>query len=117
MEFHAGNTITGLIKRILSKSTIEARFIPLTDWNQTRQSASELKDDQGLVVFMARRGMVSYEPYMAELPDFINRNLQQNNYLLVYPFSELNEQQTEKRAISNHDDFAAIGTVIGKLFK
>ncbi len=117
MEFYADGKITGILKRIIRKANIEASLNEVTGWEETGRIASGLKADEGLIVLMAKRGMVSYLPQMSLLPDFLTQNLQNNNYLLIYPFSEVKEEDMEKRSISNHDDFAAIGNIIGRLFK
>ena len=117
MDFYSGEIISEILTRIIKKSNIEAKFYNLTDWQQAEQIAERVSSNEGLIVLMAKRGMVSYFPQMSLLPDFINKHLHGNNYLLIYPFSTTEEELTEKRSISNHDDFAAIGNVIGKLFK
>ena len=61
--------------------------------------------------------MKSYIPQMRLIPELLNRNLRDNNYLLVFPFSEFDENDVEKRSVGNHDDFMEIGNVIKKIFK
>jgi len=54
---------------------------------------------------------------MQNVPEILNKNLNKNNYILIYPFSKIDKTVTEKRAVSNLDDFADIGKIIGRIFK
>lgn len=116
MEFHTTNGIITILKRILEKSNIETAFYLLENWSNV-DSLLNLENDEGLIVMMAKRGMKSYHPQMGTLPYLLNQKLKDSNYLLVYPFSELNDSDVEKRSISNHDDFTEISQIIGKLFR
>jgi hypothetical protein len=89
----------------------------MNSWKDGEKTAAELKEDEALIVFMAKRGMKSYIPQMRLIPELLNRNLRDNNYLLVFPFSEFDENDVEKRSVGNHDDFMEIGNVIKKIFK
>lgn len=117
MEFHTTPNNITILKRIKEKANIETIFKTIEDWNTVTNLASELGDDQGLILMMAKRGMSSYMPEMNALPYLLNQKLQDRNYLLIYPFSELREEETERRSINNHYDFAEIGQIIGRLFK
>jgi len=117
MEFHSSENIIRILKRIIQKANIEASFKVFEDWNGANALASGLDTDDGFIVLMAKRGMVSYLPQMNAMPYLLNQKLRNSNYLLIYPFSELSDEETERRSISNHDDFKEIGQIIGKLFK
>ncbi|WP_407430084.1 cation:proton antiporter [Arcticibacter sp.] len=117
MEFRTTEHIITILKRIRKKANIEATFTPIDNWNDISDMAAELGSDNGFIALMAKRGMVSYNHQMSRLPYLLNRKLRDHNYLLIYPFSELSAEKTERRSISNHDDFAEIGQIIGKLFR
>ncbi|NPA09092.1 MAG: cation:proton antiporter [Chlorobi bacterium] len=115
--FYASETILDILQKIIKKANIEAEFIIMNSWKDGEKTAAELKEDEALIVFMAKRGMKSYIPQMRLIPELLNRNLRDNNYLLVFPFSEFDENDVEKRSVGNHDDFMEIGNVIKKIFK
>ncbi|GAA4320027.1 cation:proton antiporter [Compostibacter hankyongensis] len=117
MSFHTSENIIAILKRVIKKANIEAEFNVLQNWEEAEHAAGELKDDEGLIILMAKRGMTSYLPQMRAIPDFLNHHLHENNYLLIYPFSAVEEGSLERRSVSNHRDFAEIGKVIGKIFK
>jgi len=116
MSFYGNEKTMQLLKRIAKKATIEATFHTLTSWEEAQERAFNLKEDEGLVIMMADRGMYSYVPQMQDVPDLLNKRVN-NNYMLIYPFSKTEKNITEKRSISRHDDFAEIGKVIGNVFK
>ncbi|MCF2218251.1 cation:proton antiporter [Chryseobacterium sp. PS-8] len=115
--FYASETILDILQKIIKKANIEAEFIIMNSWKDGEKTAGELKEDEALIIFMAKRGMISYIPQMRLIPELLNRNLSNNNYLLIFPFSEFDENDVEKRSVGNHDDFMEIGNVIKKIFK
>lgn len=115
--FYTSETILDILQKIIKKANIEAEFIIMNSWKDGEKTATELKEDEALIVFMAKRGMKSYIPQMRLIPELLNRNLHNNNYLLIFPFSEFDENDVEKRSVGNHDDFMEIGNVIKKIFK
>jgi Kef-type K+ transport system membrane component KefB len=117
MRFYAGSETVKVLKRIITKANIEAKFTIVNSWREAENAALNVEADEGLIVMMADQGMQSYFPQMRNVPELLNSNLNNRNYILIYPFSKTYENPAEKRAVSNHDDFAEIGQIIGKIFK
>lgn len=117
MSFYASESTIGLLKKIIKKVNIEADFNIITEWEDAENRARKVKDDEGLIVILAKRGMVSYFPKMRHIPDFLNSHLYDKNYLLIYPFSKTKENNPEIRSVRNHDDFVEIGNIIKKIFR
>lgn len=117
MSFYANDKTTEILKSIIKKANIEAIFNTVTTWQEAQEAACTLEQDEGLIVLMADRGMHSYISQMQNVPEILNKNLNNNNYILIYPFSKIDKTVTEKRAVSNLDDFADIGKIIGRIFK
>jgi Kef-type K+ transport system membrane component KefB len=117
MSFYANDKTTEILKSIIKKANIEAVFNPVTTWQEAQEAACNLEEDEGLIVLMADRGMHSYFSQMQNVPEILNKNLNKNNYILIYPFSKIDKTVTEKRAVSNLNDFADIGKIIGRIFK
>lgn len=117
MSFYANDKTTEILKSIIKKANIEAVFNTVTTWQEAQETACNLQQDEGLIILMADRGMPSYFSQMQQVPEILNKNLNNNNYILIYPFSKIDKTVTEKRAVSNLDDFADIGKIIGKIFK
>lgn len=117
MSFYANEKTINVLKSIIKKSNIEAVFNAVTSWQQAEDIAGSIEEDEGLIILMADRGMYSYFPQMKDVPEILNKKLHNNNYLLIYPFSKIDNTVTEKRSVSNLDDFADIGKIIGRIFK
>lgn len=117
MSFYANDKTNSVLRSIIKKANIEAVFNTITTWQEGQEAALNLEEDEGLIILMADRGMDSYISPMQNVPEILNKNLSNNNYILIYPFSKIDKTVTEKRAVSNLDDFADIGKIIGKIFK
>ena len=117
MSFYANEKTNEILKSIIKKANIEAVFNTVTTWQEGHEAALNLEQDEGLILLMADRGMDSYFSQMQNVPEILNKNLSNKNYILIYPFSKIDKTVTEKRAVSNLDDFADIGKIIGKIFK
>ncbi|WP_294824260.1 cation:proton antiporter [uncultured Flavobacterium sp.] len=116
MNFYATREIIEILKSIKTKVNIEASFSETESWDEAELAAGKVGQDTGLIVMMADRGMDSYFEKMRNVPDLLNESYNQNNYILIYPFSTVSETELEKRAVSNHKDFAEIGNIIGRVF-
>lgn len=117
MTFYAPENILDILQKIIKKANIEAEFIIMNTWRDGEKTAAQLKEDEGLIVMMAKRGMQSYTPPMRLMPELLNKFLKNNNYLLIYPFSDYDKNNLETRSVGNHNDFMEIGNVIQKIFK
>ncbi len=115
--FYAPENIIGILQKIIKKANIEAEFIIMNTWKDGEKTAAELKEDEALILFMAKRGMQSYVPRMRLIPELLNKSLKNNNYLLIFPYSEYAQNDAEIRSVGNHDDFMEIGNVIKRIFK
>lgn len=117
MHFHATERMISLLKRIVSKSNIEADFSAIMNWDEAQGRADNLDRDEGLIIIMADRNLFSYSSQMHSVPDYLNKQTVDNNYILIYPFAKERSAVVESRSVNNADDFAAIGKMISKVFK
>lgn len=115
--FYTPENILEILQKIIKKANIEAEFIIMNSWRDGEKTAAQLKEDEALIVFMAKRGMQSYIPQMRIIPELLNKYLNNNNYLLIFPFSEFDKNNPEIRSVGNHGDFMEIGNIIQKIFK
>ncbi len=111
------NTIS-VIEKIRNKVNIDANFIVFTDWNDFAKITETMKDDDALILLMAKREMVSFLPQMQNVPQYLNEYFSEKNYLLIYPYRNDEETyQKNVRDIGNADDFVEIGNIVGRIFK
>jgi len=117
ITFYASEEILNILQRIIKKANIEAEFIIMSRWKDGEETAAQLKDNEALIIFMAKRGMKSYIPQMRLIPELLNKNLSDKNYLLIFPFSEFDSTNSEKRSVGNHNDFMEIGNIVNNVFR
>jgi len=117
ITFYASEEIVNILQRIIKKANIEAEFIIMSRWKDGEETAAQLKDNEALIIFMAKRGMKSYIPQMRLIPELLNKNLSDKNYLLIFPFSEFDSTNSEKRSVGNHNDFMEIGNIVNNVFR
>lgn len=123
--FYSDESTIKILEKIKKKSTIDAEFIILNSWMELPTIAEQMKDNEGLILMMAKRGMRSYLPEMQNVHQMLEDNFKENNYLLVFPHKQLEQTDHKtlrgnyqsKRGFNNPNDFAEIGNMIGKLFK
>lgn len=72
-----------------AKTSVEVTFQQLDHMEDFLVLARNVSRDDLLVVVSARKGTISYQPYLENIPGRLSRHFRDNNVLLVYP-----EQQT-----------------------
>ncbi|MET3731695.1 cation:proton antiporter [Moheibacter stercoris] len=116
LQFYASQNTLTVLKRIHQRFTIEAKFETIPNWMKLQSIYEKVGENDGLIVFMAKRGMKSYLNQMQYIPSVLNAQFSEKNYLLIYPFDEDRELSQEVRSINNHGDFEEIGKIVKKLF-
>ena len=120
VDFYVFEPTVRVLKRIIRKVNIEAKFNVIDKWQDVEAAAKQIGDDEALVILMAKRGMNSYVPQMRFVPDMLNSSFSDKNYLLIFPHTAVGDAASnglERRSVSNHGDFAEIGNIVRKLFK
>ncbi|QLC64877.1 cation:proton antiporter [Flavobacterium sp. LPB0248] len=117
MSFYGKEKTLNILKRIAKKASIEATFDVFENWEDAQQTALNIEENEGLIIMMGDKGMHSYFSRMRDIPDLLNLKFSNNNFMLIYPFSKTTSNNTEKRSVSSHDDFAEIGKAIRNIFK
>ncbi len=118
IEFYGDHSTISIIEKIRKKANIEARFIVFDNWENLPQLFKKMVVDDALILFMAKRDMISYQSEMQRIPNYLNQYFSEKNYLLIFP-SHPNEIEYQKatRDIGNANDFVEVGKIVAKLFK
>ena len=117
VHFHATEPTIAVLQKIIRKVNIEAKFNTINTWKESEVIAKSIGENEGLIIFLAKRGMNSYIPQMRYIPGILNSLFLEKNYLLIYPYQGEMENYPERRLVGNHGDFVEIGNVVRKLFK
>ncbi len=83
--FMASSATLKYLKDIHVKHPIEAEFREFEEWDEFLALTREVKNDDGLIIIMSRKGHRSYNAHMAKVPGYLNKYFQQNNFILVFP--------------------------------
>jgi Kef-type K+ transport system membrane component KefB len=125
MLFYCTETTEEYLRQVLKKHPIEADFETFTQWEDFLIIPRDLKPNDGLIVVMSRIGELSYNKYMAKVPMYLNKYINQTSVLLIYPIQRINNSegglnynQLSLEPLQNHlkrlDD---IGKTIVQIFR
>lgn len=118
IDFYGTDETIAVIEKIRKRVNIEASFIIFNNWFEIKKVFEKMKENDGLIMIMAKRNMVSYLPQMQRLPDYLNDHFRETNFLLIYPsLPKAEDYRKDTRDIANAKDFVEIGKIVGRLFK
>src|SRR5690606_35739268 len=88
------------LEKILQKANIEATIETINRWKEIERISKDSEYNEGLIMLMDRRE-VGRSRFTNILPDTLNNQFSDINYLIIYPFTEKDEDVLEKRSINN----------------
>lgn len=85
--FHGREDTLSVISDYLSANhpSVRARYNAMNHWIQLPVLASEINDDDMLVVVTARKGTISYKSAMDRLPDELSHHFSGRNLMIIFP--------------------------------
>lgn len=85
--FCCTDSVQPLIRGVLYQENYDVRceFYPCDSWDDFITFSPRVRDDDLLFVISARPSTVSYSPYMAEMPTFLQRYFASNSIVVIYP--------------------------------
>lgn len=88
---YCGSHTKSMVQQFITqtKSSVEAEFRELQNLDDFLVVSRDISRDDMLVMVSARKGTLSYQPYLENVPARLSRHFKDNNVILVYP-----EQQT-----------------------
>jgi len=121
MIFYASEKITGIIKEIHAKHSIEAEFRVFDDWEDFLVLLQSIKQDEGLIIVMSREKKPSYQAKMRSIPAYLNSYFASNNFILIYPMQtgvlEETIDLTNASLIEPIEKIDELGKKIARLFR
>ncbi len=92
---YAGRKTQAAVQHIITeaKSSVELTFKDLENLEDFLVLARNISRDDLLAVVSARKGTLSYQPYMESVPARMGRHFKENNVILIYP-----EQRTTENS-------------------
>lgn len=121
MVFYGHPDVLKVLKLVHSKHLIDAEFREFIDWDNFKEVAREMQENDALVLVMSRPDCPSYSRHMEYVPTYINKYFNTLNCILIYPVQlGVGEDSSTFRSISmiNHvDGMDGLVQVLGKLFR
>lgn len=116
MEFYVFPPTAKVLQKILKKANIEAVIETIGSWKEVERISKDIEENEGLILLMDRRE-IGRSRFTNFLPDTLNKQFSDMNYLIIYPFTETDLNVAERRSINNYNDYTEIGQIVGKIFK
>jgi Kef-type K+ transport system membrane component KefB len=76
------------IRQAKGKNPIEFDFVEFNDWNDLYILSKDIRKDDNLVIVLSRKDKSSYNTVMAKIPNYLNKNFQQNSFILLFPIQD-----------------------------
>ncbi len=73
------------IRHLHARQTGVFEYREFERWGDFVKLAGEIQKNDHLVIVLSRKDGPSYQGQMEQVPAYVNRHFQQNNYLLIYP--------------------------------
>lgn len=83
-----------------SKPEITATYIEFTEWSDFLVLSREVSDDDLFVIISARKGTVSYQPDMENIPFKVSKHFRENSFIVLYP--DQNDYNRKIASIKNN---------------
>ncbi len=85
LVFLASASTLRYLQEIHLKHPVDASFREFDNWEEFLALSREIKNDDGLIVIMSRKGHRSYNQQMPKIPNYLNKYFQPNNFILIFP--------------------------------
>jgi hypothetical protein len=94
---------------------IEVEFNVFDDWDDFLILSKVIKKDDNIVIVMSRKNSLSYQPAMFNIPKYLNKYFQEQDFILIYPSQSVSEKM-EKIDLTNPSLIEAIEKIdiVGK---
>ncbi len=121
IQFSGHEKTIQTIRDIHLKHPIDAGFRIFENWDDFLKLADEIKTNDSLTVIMSRERKISYHEKMKNIPGYLDKYFQRNNFILVYPMQagvlERHVDLTNPSLFEPVEKIDEIGKTIARLFR
>ena len=119
--FYAGSLSLKLVREVFSKDFINSEF-KLYNWDDILILYESVLKDDLLIFVMSRKDKPSYEKAMNDIPTYLNNQLKNFGFILIYPMQATGRESSQidfknDAFIDSTDYFEQIGRKIAQFFK
>lgn len=83
--FYASAETLKVIRNIHLHHPIQLEFNEFNNWEELESLKNNFRKDDNITVVLSRENLPSYKNTMAYIPSYINQNLKEQNFMLIYP--------------------------------
>lgn len=114
--FHGRSASLTLINNFVQHrhSSARASYVSMEHWNEFKDIASAISDDEMLIVITARQGTVSYKNAMERLPDELTTYYHGSNVMIIFPDQYGNQPDVMTFATTQHREQQSLWDIIYK---
>ncbi len=122
LEIYGQEKNLTLIKEVLAKHPVEAQFRYFDDWDDFLILSREIRDDDNLIIVMAREKSLSYHTSMERIPHYLRKYFENQSFILIFPMqtgviSDMNDTFTNPSMLEPIGKFDEMGKTISRIFK
>jgi Kef-type K+ transport system membrane component KefB len=121
LVFYGSKALINYLKEVHRSHALEIEFREFSEWEDFLIISRDMRENDALFIIMSRKGEISYDPIMKNIPNYLNKYFQAYNYALVYPMqqglSDFKAGNIFSPFVNNFDRLDDIGETITALFK
>ncbi len=85
LVFFASPETLFFIKKVQAKYPLPCDFNEFSDWDNLLRLSKEILPDDNVIMLLSRANRPSYDEHMNKVPTYLNKYLQSNSFILIYP--------------------------------
>ncbi|MDX9747202.1 MAG: cation:proton antiporter [Paludibacter sp.] len=122
LEIYGQEKTIGLIQEVHAKHPVEAQFKIFDDWDDFLILSREIRDDDNLIIIMAREKSLSFHNSMERIPHYLRKYFENQSFILIFPMqtgvlSDENDTFTNPSMLEPIGKLDEIGKTIARIFK
>jgi len=122
LEIYGQEKTIGLIQEVHAKHPVEAQFKIFDDWDDFLILSREIREDDNLIIIMAREKSLSFHNSMERIPHYLRKYFENQSFILIFPMqtgvlSDENDTFTNPSMLEPIGKLDEIGKTIARIFK
>ncbi|MCC5935764.1 MAG: cation:proton antiporter [Lunatimonas sp.] len=121
LVFYGTKGLINYVKEIHKHHGLEVEYREFSDWEDFLIISRDMRENDALLVILSRKNEISFNPYMDNIPKYLNKYFQTYNFALIYPMqqglSEFKAGNIFSPFVNNFERLDDIGQTLKALFK
>jgi Kef-type K+ transport system membrane component KefB len=116
VQFHSRDESRGHIQKYINNQhpNVRAEYTFMAHWNELPKLASQIGNDNLLVVVTARKGTISYKNALDRLPDELTKYFSGTNLMIIFPdqYGNTKEEKMSFTEAQHHEENSVYDTLL-----